>query len=64
MSEYGYDENSYRECPECEGDKNIVNNACEDGNLMTCPKCNGDGEVLMEYEEFQAKQIDDLERDY
>ena len=58
---YGMDQDSYKQCQECEGDKNIVNNACENASLMTCPKCSGEGEILMEFEEYKMKWKEELE---
>tara|TARA_R110002012_G_scaffold176121_1_gene340968 strand:- start:208 stop:402 length:195 start_codon:yes stop_codon:yes gene_type:complete len=56
MSEYGYDENSYRECELCDG---IGKH--EDG--VKCDECNGDGEIKLTLEQFNEKQRDDLERE-
>ena len=61
MENYGQDANSFKECPECEGDKNIVNNACEDGSLMKCPKCKGEGSIEMEYDEYCEKMREQLQ---
>ena len=54
--EYGYDENSYRECELCNG---IGHH--DDG--IGCAECNGDGEIQLTLEQFNEKQRDDLEID-
>lgn len=60
----------YKECPECGGDGNVMDDGAPDAKPITCPKCGGEGEIEKSYEEIaeeaqdrQAERADRLRDD-